>query len=91
MTGGSEYLTPFLARLKGLDIPQDERPGVPVDEALPGPEHGEDVTFHALWRREHGSDDYLKRLGHLIHDYESSHKQSATLLQAHGLLGRRRS
>jgi sulfide:quinone oxidoreductase len=82
-----QYLTPFLASLREPAAPEDEAAGVAVDEALPGPEHGEDVSFHALWRREQGSEDYLRRLGHLMHDYESSHRQSAALLQAHGHLG----
>ena len=72
-----QYLTPFLARLSEPEAPEAAAAGVAVDEALPGPEHGEDISFHALWRREQASEDYLRRLGHLMHDYESSHRQSA--------------
>jgi sulfide:quinone oxidoreductase len=84
------YLTPYLKGLRDVVDPTEPAGGVVVEEALPRPEASGTETFHALWRAEHGSPEYLARLGREIHDYEARHKRSAEILRAHGQLGDRR-
>jgi hypothetical protein len=82
-----KYLTPYLERLEVAVDPGETAAGVVVQETLPGVESGEPGTFHALWRAEHGSPEYLQRLGREIHDYEATHERAAEVLREHGQLG----
>jgi sulfide:quinone oxidoreductase len=82
-----KYLTPYLERLEVAVDPGETAEGVVVQETLPGVDSGEPGTFHALWRAEHGSPEYLQRLGHQIHDYEARHERAAEMLHEHGQLG----
>ena len=88
-----KYLTPYLELREGSVDPGELADGVVVEETLPGVESGKPETFHALWRAEHGSTEYLQRLGHEIHDYKAKHTRAADMLREHGQLGgpRRRS
>jgi sulfide:quinone oxidoreductase len=90
------YLTPFLRGdpVPGSTAPADESQGtgeggVTVAQPLPAPDSAEhEQAFHALWSQEHGSGDYLRRLGHDIHDYQRHLEQSRRLLGEHGELPR---
>jgi hypothetical protein len=88
-----KYLTPYLERLEVSVDPGETADGVVVQETLPGVESGEPEAFHALWRAEHGSPEYLQRLGHEIHNSQAKHERAAEVLREHGQLGgtRRRS
>jgi sulfide:quinone oxidoreductase len=81
------HLTPYLKSLEApveTDVSAGE--GVVVDEALPGPDGDESETFHALWRAEQGSAEYLRRLGHNMDEYATGHAQAAEILRGHGQL-----
>jgi len=81
------YLTPYLHNLSPTIVPGgNPAEGVIVDETLPGTDAEEAGSFHALWRGEQGSPDYLHRLGHQMHAYEAAHNQSGDLLRGHGQL-----
>jgi sulfide:quinone oxidoreductase len=83
------YLTPYLHDLSPTIAPGDHpAEGVLVEETLPGTDSEETGSFHALWRAEQGSPDYLERLGQQIRAYEATHQQSADLLRDHGQLPR---
>jgi hypothetical protein len=60
--------------------------GVIVQETLPGTDAAKAGSFHALWRGEQGSPDYLNRLGHQMRAYEAAHNRSGDLLRGHGQL-----
>jgi sulfide:quinone oxidoreductase len=81
------YLTPYLHDLSPTIEPGDHpADSVFVEETLPGTDSDDAGSFHALWRAEQGSPDYLQRLGQRIGAYEAAHRQSADLLRDHGQL-----
>lgn len=84
------YLTPYLEGLEGSPPRVEDGSGVPVEETLPGPEHGEERAFTALWRPEQSSPDYLRRLGRHMRAYEARHRQASAILREHGALRGRR-
>jgi sulfide:quinone oxidoreductase len=55
-----KYLTPYLEGLEGSVDPGETADGLIVEETLPGVKSGEPKTFHALWRAEHGTPEYLQ-------------------------------
>lgn len=66
------YLSPYLERAAGHPGPDPsaEDAGVVVEEVLPALDSDAAETFSALWPSAPGRDDFLRRLGAHMHEYE---------------------